>query len=412
MEENKAKPKELKNIINIRKPVGIVYRPLGFLILLIVKLFFRVKYDKTDLKKIKGRPFLLIANHTCILDFIICAGGVFPRMVNFLAARFLFSLPIVRRLIDFSGAIPKKQFVIDLQAIKLMKEGADKGLNMALMPEGKISMDGTNSFISASTAKLIKFLGIPVVAVHINGGCCTIPKWGKGFRRGHILAKYNYILDEEQIKSLSNEEILKTVKEAISFNDPKWQVENHIRFKSKKPARNLNFILYKCPKCGAEYQMEAGDDFIRCSACNNTVKFNEYGELTAEEGSVGYPRIDLWYSYEREEARKDIDNINFSIEKKVDLFVNDTEKRQFIKVGEGVLRLDYDNLSFKGDFNGEPYELSFPTEKMPTLAVKASEEMDLADDKYVYKIKFQEKKFAAKYTILVEEIYKRKNHIC
>lgn len=412
MEDKKAKQKELKNFIKVRKPVGIVYRPIGFLILLITRLLFRVRYDKTDLKNIKKGPFLLIGNHTCILDFIICGGGVYPKMINFLAARFLFSLPFLRRLIDCSGAIPKKQFVIDLHALKLMKEGADKGLNMALMPEGKISMDGTNSYISPSTAKLIKFLGIPVIAVHTNGGCCTLPKWGKGFRRGHITTKFKYILDAEQIQTLSNGEILKTVKDAIAFNDPKWQVENHIRFKSKAPARNLNFILYKCPKCGAEYEMESGDDFIRCNACGNTVKYNEYGELTPEEGSKGYSRIDLWYEYQREEVRKDIEKSDFSIQKEVDMFINDTEKRKFVKVGEGVLSLDYDYLKYKGDFNGEPYELEFPTDKMPTLAVKGNESMDLADDKYVYKIQFKERKFAAKYTISVEEIFKRKNKIC
>lgn len=411
-EKKEKKPNELKNLLEVKKPRPFAYYTLGLLSLMLAKIIFRIKYDITELKKLNNRPFLLLANHGCVFDFLISGGGMIPKRINYLAARNLFSVPILKKLMDVSGAIPKKQFMLDLQALKLMKEGADKGLNLALLPEGKMSMDGTTGYISPSTAKLIKFLGIPIIAVKISGGYCSKPKWGKGLRRGRIEAKFSLILEEEQIKSLSNPEIMEIVKSAISFNDPEWQVENHIRFKCKKRAKNLEYALFKCPKCGEEYEMESGNTFLLCKACGNKFELSEYGELIGDEGSVGFPRIDLWYAYQREEMKKLIENPDFLIEKEVDFYINDAEKREFIKVGEGVLGLNSERLYFDGDLNGEPYALQFPTLKLPTLAVRVSEAIDLADENNICRFKFKEHKYTTKYNILVEEIFKRKNGLC
>ena len=57
------------------------------------------------------------------------------------------------------GVIPKKQFTPDISAVKEMMMTVKKGDALAMMPEGRVSLDGTPSPIDISTAKLIKKLG-------------------------------------------------------------------------------------------------------------------------------------------------------------------------------------------------------------------------------------------------------------
>ena len=147
----------------------------------------------------------------------------------------------------------------------------------------------------------------------------TKPRFFKGFRHGKTRVTESILFTREEIRSLSLEEIIERVRKALAFNDNIYQRENNIRFRTKTPAQNLSFILYKCPKCGAEYKMRSTDRLLICDACDNTVEYTEYGELIPKGDSVAYDRVDLWYAFQREAATEEVRKEDFLFTKEVEL---------------------------------------------------------------------------------------------
>ncbi len=398
--------KQNKNIneIIVKKPNAFLYGIIALGVKLIAKVLFRLKIDNKEVKKLKA-PFVVIGNHASVLDIVFTVSGMLPKRLNIVTAKDVFTWRIFKPFIERVGCIPKSQFAIDITSLKTMKAAIEQGRIVTLFPEGKVSFDGRQlHHIPPSIAKFVKFLDAPVVLSYNLGSYLSMPKYYKGFRYGKVHLKQKVIITQEELRTLPNAEIYKRIVESLQFNDNIYQQENNIRFRSRKPALGMEFILYKCPKCSREYQMMTTKRHIICQHCNNTVEYTEYGQLNPVDDSVSFGRVDLWYDYQREAVDEEIRQEDFYISKPVDFYMDIDRKYKLL--GEGELYINKEEIGYKGTKNGEHYEISIPLRTLHTLTTKTREGIDLSYEDCSHRFMFKEKKYSTKYNLIVEQMYR------
>ena len=393
-----------------RRPAAYLYWTLVPLAKLFSKILIKSRFIRDPaIKKRKG-PFVVIGTHTCEMDIAMMAISMFPVRLNIVCGRDVFTWKKIKPIKNAAGLIPINQFEMDLGSIRTIKRAVDRGLSIALFPEGKFTLDGKNMYyLSESIAKFLKLIGADVVFMHNYGGYSSKPRWYSGFKRGPVTNKSELIFTKEELKQKPVNEIYEVLKEKFSFNDPLYQRENHLKYKSKHPALGIHYILYKCPKCGAEYETVSTDRQIVCEKCSNTVTFDEYGELIPEEGSVGFDRIDLWYDFEREAARRELLSGDFNLCYPVVWAQNDDENN-YNDMGEGNFYMTREKMGFKGKkYTGEDVTIEIPLLNQYTIVHKNYEAVDLTIDNRVNRFYFKDVKYSCKINVLVEENF-RLNH--
>lgn len=404
--------KKKTNKLKVAKPSFWVYVLPASLVRLFTKIWWRHTIDNRATKHFKS-PFLVIGNHSSTIDIVCSIHAILPKRLNVVASRDLFTWGALKGGIKAFGCIPKSQCAVDINSLRIMKRAVEQKRNIMLYPEGKTTMDGRNLYyISPSIAKLIKFLDVPVVFIKTNGGFLTKPRYYHGFRRAKVHTVTSVLLTLEEVRSLSAEQIYARVSEAMKFNDNVWQRENKVIVESKHLANNLNYILYKCPKCGAEYEMTADDHYLTCAHCGNKVEYRSDGFIVpADKDSVAIDSIDTWFDFERKAALEEISDDSFAISKEVTLSTEDHATAKFTPRGEGKLTLNNKVIRFEGVMDGEKTVIEQEITLMSTIITKNEEGIDLIVNDNIYRFLFVEHKWSSKYGLLVEMNFARNNNI-
>ena len=394
------------NDIKIKRPSILWYWFPALFFRVFNRFYFgqRIKKD-WKFKGLKG-PVLAIANHSTQLDVLLDLPALLPKRYNMVTGKDVYMWKSLRPFVKAFGCIPKSQGAVDVMGMKLIKAAVEKGRNIIIYPEGKTSLDGKNlANMGVGVAKFIKFLDCNVVSLKTMGAFLTRPRFSKHERRGRLETSVDVLYTAEELKKASPKDVYAKVCDALSFNDNIWQRENKVRFKSKAPAENLNYILYKCPKCGAEYEMTSDGNTLRCGSCANAVTYTQYGQLITHGDSVAFDRIDLWTDFEREELRKEISQGNFYLSKPVEYFVQDMEKMEMVLRGTGELYIDDTHIGYKGTCDGQEYEEKTELKNLSTIITKTKEGVDLMFDDVIHRYMFAEKKWSTKYCFAVEQHY-------
>ncbi len=402
------KNEDSKNFVP-SKPNRLLYPLLIFVGRILGKIWINAKFKKDPrIKELKG-AVVCLGTHSCIMDVAMMMLALSPKALNIVCGRDVMTWNVLKPFAKAIGLLPINQFEMDLASIRTMKRAVDAGCSLALFPEGKFTLDGRGAYyIPESLAKLLKLLKADVVFCHNNGGYCARPRWYKGFKYGTVLGVSELLFTKEELASLSDKEIYAVLKEKFKFNDNIYQIENNLRFKCKNPAEGIHYILYKCPKCGAEYENVSDAHYLTCEVCGNKVEYTEYGEIKPIDGATYFPRIDLWYEYERESVRKEIEDENFEMRHEV-VWEQSDENHNYVELGSGEFFLNKEYIGFKGTRydSGEEVLIKVPTLKQPTIVHKNSEAIDLTIDTVVNRFYFREVKYSCKYNIAVEELYRK-----
>lgn len=403
-------------IQNTSKQTAAVQRPsllLYWLLVPIAYLIFKLKFGFTIVKDKRIRslrgPVICIGTHSFVLDVAMMILSQFPRRLNVVCGRDVFTWTPIKPIRKAAGLIPTSQFAVDLKSIKQMKQAVDNGCSLALFPEGKISIDGRNlPFPNAGLAKLLRFLNANVVLCHNFGGYSSKPRWGR-WRKGKIVHAAKVLLTKEELATLSVDEIQQILVKEFTFNDHDYRERNHLRYRTKEPALGLHYILYKCPKCGAEYQMESDADTLTCTACGNRVTMDEYGVLRPATASdvCPYDRLDRWYDFEKEAIRQETARDDFRLSYPVVWERNLASVNRYEECGEGELYIDRERIGFVGkDFDGNEVELECSLKNLNTIVQKMKEAVDLTIGEDIHRFYFRDGKYSAKYNLIVEERFR------
>ena len=259
--------------------------------------------------------------------------------------------------------LPKKVFCNDMAGVRAMRDIIKQNGVLAFSPEGTSSIFGDNQPIVPGTGRFIKAFNIPVYCMALQGSYLTNNKICSDDRLGEVYGQLKLLFTKEDLAKLTPEEIEDIINKAFHHDDYKWNKIHHIKYNSHgKICTNLQDMCYKCPKCGAEFQMEAKDNYIKCLHCGNEATMDDYYDFHKKDDTCVIPDTPSdWAHLERQaiidEIRKD-PNYSLSVHVKVgtlpkDHFVDKSVTTEI--VGDGIYTVDHKGVHFRGNKNGEPF---------------------------------------------------------
>lgn len=280
------------------------------------------------LKHIKP-PYVVVANHAGWADVGGLIMEAYPNCINFVISE----TQIVKwpKLIHKMGILPKKQFSVDPSLIRDIKYVLDNNRIVAIYPEAKLSVVGMLNIIKPNIAKLIKMLKYPLVTVRFDGNYLHKPRWANGKRFVPLTVNARLAATQEEITTLSVDEIHSRIVANLTCDDYAYQLANNIVIDVPDLVEGLNAILYKCPSCNEEFAMTAKGNTLVCAKCGAQVTQNTLGQL---EGGR-FSKVTDWYLWQRSCAREDVSQpdyeltANFRAEKLV--------KDKYIDLGDAVI---------------------------------------------------------------------------
>ncbi len=284
----------------------------------------------------KKEPCLFLMNHCSFIDLEIAATVLYPRSFNIICT----SDGFVGKdwLMHTIGCIPTNKFTSDLHLLRDMSHAVKNLKSSVLMyPEASYSFDGTSTPLPETLGGCLKLLGVPVVMIRTFGSFSRNPLYNNLKRRKvKVSAEMEYILSPEEIKEKTPQELNEILNRNFTFDYWRWQQENGIKITEDFRAEGLNRVLYKCPHCDTEGEMQAQGARIHCAHCGKAYLLTEDGILEAEEGESAFTHIPDWYAWERECVKQEVLSGNYRLQVPVDIcMLMDT--RHVYSVGEGVL---------------------------------------------------------------------------
>lgn len=328
--------------------------PLRFLIrMLAIPDLFSTKFTYTehDMDKLGDEPCLILMNHSSFIDLKIASRIFKKRPYNIICTSDGFvGKELLMRLI---GCIPTQKFVTDVHLISDIQYALKELKTSVLMyPEASYSFDGTATALPRKLGVLLKRLGVPVVTVITDGAFLRDPLYNNlQLRKTKVSAKVTCLFTKEDLKNKSTKELDRLLDEAFSFDNFASQYENKVEITEKFRADGLNRILYKCSSCGKEGFMEGKGTTLTCHACGKTHELTTLGRLSASDGETIFAHIPDWYSWQREEVKKEIESGEYILDTKVDIGVM-VDFKAIYMVGEGRLIHTKDGFKLTG-CNGE-----------------------------------------------------------
>ena len=294
-------------------------------------------HRKIGMEKLgKKEPCMILMNHSSFVDFKIAASILFPRAFNIITT----SDGMVGKswLMRWIGCIPTQKFITDLNLVRDINYAVKTLKSSVLMyPEACYSFDGRATALPESLGHMIKRLGVPLVMIKTYGAFNRDPLYNcLQIRKVKVSADIKYLLSPEDLKQMSAEEINDAINEEFSFDNFKWQQENKVKIDEPFRADGLNRVLYKCPHCLVEGQMEGKGIYLTCHACGKKYELDEYGFLRASDGEARFTHVPDWYAWERECVKEELLSGEYRLDKEVDVYML-VDTKGLYRVGEGRL---------------------------------------------------------------------------
>ena len=371
----------------------------------------KLKVNKVNMENIPT-PYLLLCTHHAFIDFKVTTASIYPKRANYIVAidGFIKREKLLRNV----GAICKRKFTNDTKLFRQIKYSLENLKNIvAVYPEARYSLIGTTAILPDSLAKMCKVLKHPVVVLNMHGNYLTQPVWNLKMRKVPLAADMTQIITKEEILTLSVDEINKRIHDAFQYDEYKWQKDNQIKITEEYRAEKIHKVLYQCPSCLTEHEMDSKGHTITCNHCKKTYDMDEYGELHAVSGKTEFSHIPDWYEFEREQVRKEILAGKYYFEDEV-MIESLPNAKGYIPLGKGKLIHNENGFILTGDELGKPLELVKEPLSLYSLHIEydymgKGDCIDLStldDTYYIYPI--NKKNVVTKLHFAVEELYKIK----
>lgn len=337
---------------------------------------YNYKYTiKDNINDCKG-PCFLIWNHLSRRDHLFLMKASYPRRLSIITGHNEFYTSHLHFVLKHQHNIPKKIFADDLISMRGMRSIIKQNGCIALSPEGTHSTCGHNQPAVAGTGNLLKHYGIPVYFLKLKGSYLTSVKQDYIDRHGKVEGEMSLLFSPEQLQELSGDEIQLKIDEAFRHDDYEWNKVQKIKYDTKgHVCKNLDQLCYKCPKCGFEYGMTVSSDTIQCTSCGNGASQDNYYEFHPfNPGCVIPESPSKWYDWERSEIIKEIQDENFSLSEKVDLYSMPEEgyipdKKSGVLCGSGTVTIDHRGFHFRGTKRDEEFNFDESWARMYDVAM-------------------------------------------
>jgi 1-acyl-sn-glycerol-3-phosphate acyltransferase len=176
--------------------------------LIIFKLIFRLKIIGSE-NIPKTGPFVIVANHSSLLDGFVLVSSVKPK-ITFMSAAYLFKMPFVGNILRGVGAIPVQGKGNDIKLIKKAMKVLQAGGVLGIFPEGRITNQKDDFSAKAGAAYLAVKADVPIIPMAIKGAGKALPVGAKFPKLNKIEVKIGKpIFTSKKLKL--NKKILKDI---------------------------------------------------------------------------------------------------------------------------------------------------------------------------------------------------------
>lgn len=369
-----------------------------------------LKVNKVNMQGLKP-PYLLLCTHHAFIDFKVTTAAIFPHRANYIVAIDGF----IKRewLLRNVGGICKRKFTSDTKLVKQIKYSLDHLKQIvAIYPEARYSLVGTTAILPESLGKIVKLMKYPVVVLNMHGDYLSQPVWNLTERNVNLAADMTQIITQEEIKDIPLDEVNRRINDAFKYDEYQWQFDNKIKIDYVNRAKGLHRVLYQCPHCLTEHEMDSDQYLLWCNHCKKTYEMDVYGRMHAQNGITEYEHIPDWYEFEREQVKKQILEKTYVFEDRVRIESLPNAKG-YINLGEGQLFHDTNGFVLEGMEFGKPLKLVKEPLSMYGLHIeldylgKGEDCIDLStldDTYYIYPL--TKKNVVTKLHFAVEELYK------
>lgn len=371
----------------------------------------RLVIRKHNMKGLKP-PYVLLCTHHAFIDFSVTTAAIFPHGANYVVAIDGF----IRRekLLRDVGCICKRKFTNDIQLVRQIEHSLKVNKTIiAIYPEARYSLIGTNAILPESLGKLCKLMAHPIVVLNMHGNYLSQPVWNLTKRKVKISADMTQIVTADEVKQLSASEIFERIQQAFVYDEYQYQLDQKLSISYKDRAKGLHKVLYLCPHCLTEHEMDSSGDLIWCNHCKKQYRMNEYGQIQAVEGETEFSHIPDWYEFERQHVRNQIIAGTYSFEDEV-IVDSLPNSKGYIRLGTAKLSHNMDGFHLHGEFDGKPFELRKEPLSLYSLHIEydylgTTDCIDLSTLEDTYYLYPQTRKnVVTKLHFAVEEIYKLK----
>ena len=313
-----------------------------------------IHYEGT--KELKP-PYLLLSNHNAFMDFKVLTKAIYPKRANYVVAidGFIGREWLLRNV--------KRKFTNDLTLVRHLAKVVENGDIAVVYPEARYSLCGTTAVLPESLGKLCRLLGVPVAVLICHGHHVNSPFWNlhsRGIKPTE--ADFKLLFTPEDLKSLPLDETNSRLVDAFQYDDYAWLQSNGLEMHYDKRAEGLEKVLYQCPHCGTEYEMDSKANQLICKHCGKTWTMLPDGSLQAGGGApTEFSRVPDWYEWERANVRAEVEAGTYdSGELPVEVRSLPNAKR-FIALGSGTMRHNMDGFAVKvRSLLGKEYEMKIP----------------------------------------------------
>ena len=371
--------KKRKN--TVPKPQTWLYVPVRWLCCLIARTAFGLRVTGRENLPQKG-PLLVLAEAAVEAAQSAAFAALKGRKAQFVATQRQFRNPKLHWLYVRLGVIPKVQFHTDPRCVMNIFRVLREGGTVVLFPAGQTSMWGVPGAIAPSIAHLVKKAGATVCTLGLRGGFFTAPRFG-GLHFGRTEARLERAFTPQELRELSEEEILDRLERGLYFDEYAWQQETGATFRGRDLARGYDRILFRCPRCGGSGTWKSQGDVVRCTACGNSGRIGRdmRMEPVGEEDRV-FPTLTQWYTWQEAQVREAIGRPDFLLRQAVRCLIFQEEGFCYREAGEGVLELDREEIRYRGSLDGQPVCLAIRHEHLPGLSAEPGVYVELYHQGY------------------------------
>ncbi len=391
---------------NYKKPNCFVYSTFRFLSKILSKFKFNLHVTNNDTRGKKG-SYVIIANHESSIDFILLAAAI-KRRINFVISNSFYQSLKIQPLLDACGVIPKQQFQTQTSDLKKMKKVVDNDGILTIYPAGLMSENGVSTAIPKATGKLLKWLGKDVYVAYISGTYLTSPKWAKVKRKGKINLSITKLLSAEEIKDIDIESLDKLVEEKLKYNAYSTQDIEKVIYKNGDNIEGLEKVLYKCPKCGSEFSIQATSyNIIQCANCGNSAKSDKYGLLEKlNDSDIIFRYPNEWYDFIQNDLQNKILNSNdYFLESHAQIDMIDYKKHKFVNVGDAIIKLDKEKFTINGFLKKENVTKEVSIATFPMIPFKPGLFFEIQDGMDIYRVKLDNGNEVMKWVMTLKIFY-------
>ena len=358
-------------------------------------------------------PYMLLSNHMHFIDFELTAMATWPYPVSNVVS--IDGYVVKWFLLEWIGAIATRKFTTDIHLVKSIRKVLQRGDILAMYPEARYTPCGTTAFLPDSLGKLVRMNKVPVVAVVHRGNHLYAPFWNfRNKRKVPMHTTLKLILTPEQIAKMSVEEINETLRKELQYDDYRYQKDNGILIKEPFRAEGLHKVLYQCPHCKEEFQMDSSGAELFCKACGKRWTWHENGTLEAQDGNTEFDHIPDWFDWERQQVKEQIQRGEYSFRDEVEVYSLPRVWR-YIPLGKAVLtHTPEEGFRLEGEYRGEKYFIQRLPSQTNSLHVeydfgplKGGDFVDISTENDSFYCRTNLKNVITKLAFATEELYLR-----